>query len=177
MSMPVNREDYVFAPDLMARVRYGAYVPHQKVTSDPQGDSRTRQEFAAECDINTILKRFEKTGAVSHINPRRPQYLDLPGDIDFQVAMNVMADAERAFMSLPARVRSEFENDPQKFVLFAQNPENLPKLRELGLAKPLEAPREPVEVRVVGEEPEDERTASKPSGARSRAKSRHSDAE
>lgn len=115
--------------------------------------SRTRQEFAAECDINTIMARYSKTGVVSHINPVTPRYLDLTTLPDFQTAMHMLIDAEAAFASLPAVVRREFDNDPSKFVAFAEDQENLPRLREWGLAPPEKVPEPPLKVEVTNPAP------------------------
>lgn len=98
--------------------------------------SRTRQEFAEECDINNLMEKFEATGVVSHVNQRQPMYLDLgDGVLPLQEALDTVRAATDAFMTLPARARAEFDNDPVKFVEFAQNPENMPRLVEWGLAE------------------------------------------
>lgn len=135
-------------------VKHGSYRPHGRVSVDFGGDSRTRQEFAAECDINTIMSRYNKTGVVSHVNPSTPRYLNLSGLPDFQAAMQLMIEADQAFAGLPAVVRREFDNDPSKFVAFAEDGENLPKLREWGLAPPEKAPEPPMKVEVTNQSPE-----------------------
>lgn len=111
--------------------------------------SLTRQEFAEECDINTIMAQYEKTGVISHLDPREPMYLDLTNMPDLGTALSIMNDATAAFMSLPAKVRKEFDNDPVEFVKFAEKPENVEKMREWGLAPPKAPPPEPQLVRVV----------------------------
>lgn len=98
--------------------------------------SLTRQEFADECDINILMDRYEKTGMISHVNPRNPQYLDLSDVPDLQTAHQVIQNAATEFMALPAKVRREFDNDPMEFVKFAMNPDNIDKMREWGLAPP-----------------------------------------
>jgi len=115
--------------------------------------SLTRQEFAEECDINILMSRYEKTGQLPPMSGREPRYLDLAevGKYDLAHVMQVLNDAEASFMSLPALVRAEFENDPVKFVEYAEKPENIGRLRDLGLAKPLVPKPEPQEVRIVAE--------------------------
>lgn len=105
--------------------------------------SLTRQEFSDECDINVIMAQYERTGVISHVSKREPLFLDMTGVPDFRTAMDMMVEAEKAFMSLPAKVRKDFDNDARNFVDFAVNPENLDKMREYGLAPP--APEEPPE--------------------------------
>ncbi|QCQ84621.1 internal scaffolding protein [Blackfly microvirus SF02] len=121
------------------------YVEHDPVDAPSADDGMTRQEFAAECDINTLLSQYERTGVLDHFNRREPVYLDLldmPDDL--LATMSMVQAAEASFMALPAKVRREFDNDPFKFVEFAERPENLSRLREWGLAppeKPVEAPK------------------------------------
>ncbi|WNK12848.1 MAG: internal scaffolding protein [Microvirus sp.] len=122
------------------------YVDHDPETfgCDPGGPSLTRQEFADECDINTLMATYEKTGVLNHYNSNTPQYLDVSGVPDLAQAIQIVADAQTAFMTLNAETRKQFDNDPVKFVNFAENPENLDKLREWKLAPPkpeLEAPK------------------------------------
>lgn len=132
------------------RVLHSAYYPDRiDVDQEPGGDSMTRQEFLEECDINAIMARYERTGTVPY-HGQMPQYLDLtmyPGDL--MGAMNQMIVAEEAFMSLPALVRKEFDNDAMRFVEFASNGDNVDKLREWGLAPPAPVEEAPMRVEVV----------------------------
>lgn len=102
------------------------------------GPSMTRQEFAADCDINTLMERYqnEDIGAIMR-RSQEPVYVDfvnMPGDL--METMQALQEAETAFMTLPAVVRREFDNDPVRFVDFASDVNNLPKMREWGLAPP-----------------------------------------
>ena len=152
--------------------KYGAFVPHADVSISVFSKSRTRQEFADECDINKIMERYDSAAIPSHIQPREPLYLDLTDVPDFQTALDRLRDADRSFMSLPAKVRKEFDNDPATFMEFAVNPANLDQLREWGLAKPLEAPAEPMSVRIAGGrlDPEGDLRAALPEAPKPKAK-------
>lgn len=94
-----------------------------------------QQQFAEECDINTIVDRFHLTGEI-------PQLTDVPtfqafeGIFDFQSAMNTVRQANETFMSMPANLRARFHNDPQEFLTFTSNKDNLPELEKLGLLAP-----------------------------------------
>lgn len=115
---------------------------HPKPVHMPGGPSLTRQEFADECDINILMKRYEAhaIGGPGNLGPLVPQYVDLSqAPQDLLGYMALMASAESAFMSLPAQVRKEFDNDPVTFVDFASDPENLPQMRSWGLAPPARA--------------------------------------
>lgn len=124
--------------------------------------SLTRQEFAEECDINTIMARYEAGGAITHVNKAMPIYMDMTDMPDLRQSLDIMREAGIAFAALPAKVRREFDNDPQKFVDFAQAPENLPRMREWGLAPaaPVEAP--PMKVQVINPEPPADVKGGKP---------------
>lgn len=149
MSKKVSSE-YMFPQELPKMELYDFYK-----SSGVRGDfdsfepSLTRQEFAEECDINTIMERYEKTGAISHVNRAEPVYLDTTLYPGLQASMDAFREAGVAFNALPAVVRREFDNDPQKFVEFAVNPENLGRMREWGLAAPEKLPDAPMRVEVV----------------------------
>lgn len=117
--------------------------------------SLTRQEFAAECDINNLMLQFEKTGILPTLNNGEPKYLDVSDVPDLMLAHAILNEATTSFMALPATIRRDFDNDPVKFISFAENPDNIEKLREWKLAPP--APQEPppqrVEVVNPGEPP------------------------
>lgn len=116
--------------------------------------SLTRQEFAEECDINSLMSRYEQTGILpSNINSAQPRYLDVSDVPDLRDALDHLANATTAFMALPAIVRKEFDNDPVKFIDFAQDKDNLPQLRTWGLAEPLPEPLAPQKVEIVNPPP------------------------
>lgn len=103
------------------------------------GPSLTRQEFADECDINVIMARYEKTGQLP-ANNAEPMYVDFTSvPTNLMDTMRFMDEAQAAFMTLPAKVRKEFDNDPAMFVDFAGDPENLDQMRAWGLAPTPEA--------------------------------------
>lgn len=99
-------------------------------------ESRTYQEFKEECDINTIIDRF----GIGE-NPIEAQKWVTDVDIanapnSYMDVMNQLNEARDQFMSLPARVRSQFDNDPGKFVSFVSDSSNLDEMVRLGLAVP-----------------------------------------
>jgi phage internal scaffolding protein len=113
--------------------------------------SLTRQEFVAESDINNLVAQFEKTGVVSNVNRTEPQYFDT-GDVpDLQTAYKIIQDANAAFMRLPASTRLTFDNDPMSFIAFAEQKENLPQMREWGLAPPEAVEPPPTKVEIINQ--------------------------
>lgn len=116
------------------------FVEHVAVDLECPDDGVTRQEFRDECDINVLMASYERTGVMQHFNRMEPQYLDVSDVPDLAKALSMVASAEAAFMTLPARVRAEFDNSAVKFVEFAEKPENVSKMREWGLAAPEKVP-------------------------------------
>lgn len=111
-----------------------------------EGPSLTRQEFAEECDINSIMARYDThviggPGNLPHMQPQYADFTMVPATL--LEYMTFMDSAEAAFMSLPAQVRKEFDNSPHMFVEFASDPENISQMRTWGLAPPALA--EPVQ--------------------------------
>lgn len=94
--------------------------------------SKTQQSFREEVDINTIVRRFRLTGSMP---PARsvPQYGDFSQVTDFQTALNELRRSQEVFMSLPARIRERFANDPGRLLDFVGDPESLEEARKLGL--------------------------------------------
>lgn len=127
IAMPVASSDFVKSNGTVSK-------DHDHVNNEP---SMTRQEFRDECDINTIMARYDGYLSDPMRVMREPMYVDftsMPGSL--MDAMDMFREAEVAFMSLPAKVRKEFDNDPAMFVDYASDPENLGQMREWGLAPP-----------------------------------------
>lgn len=96
--------------------------------------SRTKQSFSAECDINNIMAKYQKTGLVSHVAQHQGNYDNLPSNVDYHENMNAMIAADEAFASLTSSIRSKFHNDPAEFLEFVHNDDNADELVEMGLA-------------------------------------------
>lgn len=105
-------------------------------------ESKTVQSSKDECDINVIVKRFGVTGVLNQ-SVRIPTFADFDGVFDYQTAMNAVRSAAESFMALPAEIRFSFKNDPQEFVAFCSDPDNLEQLRKWGLAPQKETSVEP----------------------------------
>lgn len=100
-------------------------------------ESLTEQEHLDESDINYIAERFMRTGAAPQVL-HMPTYGDFSGIFDFQSAMNVINAAKQEFMSLPAKIRARFNNDPHELVNFIEDPSNRDEAIKLGfIEKPV----------------------------------------
>lgn len=95
----------------------------------------TKQSFKDECNINKIMEKFQRTGALTHYARHAPTYGDCT-PVELSDALQMVINAEQMFADLPSSIRDRFNNDPEKFLEFVQNPENLEEMRKLGLADP-----------------------------------------
>ena len=93
---------------------------------------RTKQSFAAECDINNIMAKYQKTGAITHVNQHGAQY-GFATSADFTDAMRLTTQAQEMFDGLPSSIRTRFANDPAQFLDFVQDANNEPEMRKLGI--------------------------------------------
>lgn len=119
------------------------YRPHQRVTLNCGTEQVTKQSHKDECDIHNILRQYQRTGIINHITSKQPLFTDLPSNLDYQTALNNMIASQRAFSELPASVRDEYRNDPQRFLAALGDPKQADKLRALGVLKPLPTPASP----------------------------------
>jgi len=119
--------------------------PRQRVVAPVGGASLVKSEFAAQAEINGIVRRFLATGVAPGARgvPMNGDFCNAP---DFQTSMNLMIKARNAFDSLPAKVRREFDHDPGRLIGFLEDPKNRDKAVELGLIeRPPERTRDVVQ--------------------------------
>lgn len=115
-----------------------AYSPKKRVQTTANVSGLTKQSFKDECDINHIIRNFQKTGVLSHENQRNPEY-GFASAKDFRDSMEIVTKAQQLFEELPSQIRAQFGNSPEAFFDFAQNPDNASKMVEMGLSKPTKA--------------------------------------
>lgn len=136
------------------------------------GESLTKTEMAPDCDINTIMKKYEKTGILEHRNTYEGQYGDFtetPGD--YHEAMNRVIDAREMFETVPAKIRRRFGNDAGAFLDFVSDPQNSDEMVSLGLAKPHQPPSKASSESTPTKEATQPQKAGKPAATESSEKS------
>jgi len=115
--------------------------PSRRVQSAP-GPVRAKQSFRDECNINNILAKYQRTGALTHVNRYSPQYGYAPST-DFREALEVVKQGSEMFRALPSSIRKRFDNDPAQFLEFIQDPSNTAEAVSLGLATSRPTPTTP----------------------------------
>lgn len=135
-----------------------------------EDESRTIQSQKDEADINVLVRRFGVTG-VFPVREMPPALVGHVESFDLMAAHDVLIAARESFQSLDPDLRLRFNNDPMRFVAFAEDEKNLPELRKLGLAKPEVVP-EPERVQKVQIMEVDDGDAEGARGGRGRSAAR-----
>ena len=125
----------IVTPFLRTAYNYDTDAASMASGQENNEPSMTQQNFKDEVDINTIVERFGLTGKLPD-DLREPSYGDYTEVEDFQTAMNAVIKAKEEFMKLPGNIRARFENDPQQYLEFFDNPDNRDEAISLGLVKP-----------------------------------------
>lgn len=139
--------------------------PHPRVPYFCTGESLTHQSFAAEVNINTIMDKYAARGILDHVNQHQGSYGDMPSETDYHANLQSVMDANDAFASLPAAIRSRFDNDPGKFLGFVQDPKNQHEIDKMGLGEQSASPEakevetDPKVLDPKGDDADDEKTA------------------
>lgn len=94
-----------------------AYGKKKPVRIKFTGVTKTKQSFKDECDINKLVDKYTKTGAISHVNKHAGSY-GYASAADFTESMQIVAKGQTMFQELPSKIRTKFDNDPAKFLEF-----------------------------------------------------------
>lgn len=98
------------------------------------GESLTEQAHVNQCNMNIILKDYERGIINRHVNKHAGKYDDV-SETDFRQAMETVAYANQMFDELPSAMRARFGNDAGSFLAFTQNPDNKAEMQKLGMLR------------------------------------------
>lgn len=113
------------------------FQAHKELYEPVYDDGRTKQSFKDSCNINKILARFSGEQVAAHLSQYKNEYGDF-SEFDFQKNQLLLARGNQIFDKLPISVKREFNNQPNEFFTFVNDPNNSERLAELlpELAKP-----------------------------------------
>jgi hypothetical protein len=94
----------------------------------------TEQAHKKQCDMNFILRKYQKTGLIDHVKQHQGRYDDVSVQ-DFTEAMHTVSEANQMFESLPSFIRQKVGGTVEGFLDFVQNPNNKEELARLGMLK------------------------------------------
>lgn len=117
-----------------------AYGPRNIVVTDATGPARTKQAFAEECDVNSIMQKYQKEGVITHVTKHQANY-GFASSNDFRESVELMGKANDMFAELPSSTRKKFDGSVENFLDWVQDPENASQLDEMGALT--ETPAEP----------------------------------
>lgn len=95
----------------------------------------TEQSHKRITDVNYIIKQYDKTGLIINQQNIEAQYGDMSGD-DYKTMLDTVLNAQKAFDELPSKIRKKFNNNPEDYLRFFEDPENRDEAIELGLVNP-----------------------------------------
>lgn len=105
--------------------------------------SLTIQSEKDACDVNWIVAKHRRTGMMSNIRTDQPRYGDFSNAVDYHESVFRAQQAYDEFMTLPASIRSRFNNDPGQLIDFLGSEDNRSEAIELGLVPAPQAPSMP----------------------------------
>ena len=115
---------------------YTRYNPGVSPTIKSTLPSMTEQCHRDDCDINTIINRYKKTGVLGTATQVREMvfgdFASIPDRLMTEVGM---AEAKENFMKMPLNVRNHFEHNIGKFLKALSDPAQIPTLQNLGIVK------------------------------------------
>lgn len=98
--------------------------------SDPQ---LTDQSYKKQCDINTIMLQYQKTGLLPQQTTIPGQYIDTTLTPSLETAFEVTRNAIDAFYNLPPDIRRLMDNNPSQLESFILNKDNDHILKKHGI--------------------------------------------
>lgn len=107
-----------------------------KYPTNPDGSPIyiTEQGHKDECDVNNIIKKYDATGLITHVAKFEASYQDVSA-IEFKQALELQMEISAKFSELPSEIRKRFENNPQLYLAFLENPKNDKEAVTLGLRR------------------------------------------
>lgn len=105
--------------------------------------SKTDQSQKKECDVNSIMRKFRKTGQITHLSQRQGVYADVSQIPDLMGAMEQISFVQSAFDALPSELRFKLQNKPENLVDYLNDPKNDEEAIKYGL-KTRKAGQQPV---------------------------------
>ena len=111
--------------------------PSESVKS-PKGIKPAKQEFKDDADLNSIMRKFQKSGSIDHAQIYQGTY-GVASPHQLHEAMNLVTHADTMFNELPSSIRNKFKNNAVDFLEYVQNPANAEEAKSLGISLSTEA--------------------------------------
>lgn len=117
---------------------YSAYErPTGTAITFNKKDGKTLQSFKDECNINTIVNSYMKTGMWGNSlrgATSKPMFGDFTSVPDFVESQNIIAKANEMFDAMPLNIRKRFNYNPEELLAFVNDENNKEEAIKLGIA-------------------------------------------
>lgn len=116
----------------------------------------TEQHHKDDCDINSIMSKFASNPSAIFADPSAFNYSDVSEHVDYHSALNFVRRIDDMFIQIPADIREKFDNDPEKFVDFMNDENNISALQDMGILvkkDSISSPKETLNANEVSEAP------------------------
>ena len=92
----------------------------------------TEQSHKAQCDINKIIAKYNKTGLITHVSTIKAEFGDVPM-VDYKEMQDRLVRMKTEFDRLPYQIKKRFGNNPYNLIAFMEDSANRKEAEELGL--------------------------------------------
>lgn len=121
----------------------------RRVTIDCGAESRTKQSFRDQVNVNEIVKRALTSGQLDHVNHREPLFGDFSKSTDLKSQIDAVHQAEESFKTLSSGVRKAAQNKPHILLEMLASDTGCQELRDAGLVVNTEPPAPPAPAPVI----------------------------
>ncbi len=94
----------------------------------------TEQSHLDQCDVNKIIRKYDRDGIITHVSRFEAKFGDMTG-MDFKTMSDKIANAQSMFNELPVEIRNRFDNNPENLLTFMEDPENREEAIKLNIIK------------------------------------------
>ena len=95
----------------------------------------TEQSHKNQCDVNNIIKKYNKNGLISHVSSMKAEFGDVPL-VDYKEMQDRLVKMQGEFSKLPGEVKKRFGNSPFNLIAFMEDAGNREEAIKLGLISP-----------------------------------------
>lgn len=101
---------------------------YPRYSQDFSAGGKTDASFAPACDVNDIVKRYERTGSDPFLDRKQNQRFGVASTVSYEQAMRAQAEIASAFAHLPLSERLRYDHDPHAWFEDAVRPEPVEEL-------------------------------------------------
>lgn len=94
----------------------------------------TEQNHKDQCDVNKIIKKYDKNGIISHVSSMKAEFGDCPA-VEYKEMQDRLVKMQGEFNKLPASIKKRFGNNPFSLIAFMDDAGNRDEAIKLGMIR------------------------------------------